>query len=108
MFNMQDMVADMLKKSIPPEVMAMLTPEKLKEIGEKANAFVTDIRQSLDYIKVQNATTHELQNAILAKLEATDNDDGNSESGNSEPRGRKPRSRGSRTSDVNGDGSAAG
>lgn len=108
MFNMQDMVADMLKKSIPPEVMAMLTPEKLTEIGEKANAFVTDIRTSLDFIKAQNVTTHELQNAILAKLEATDNDNGNGASGDSGSRGRKPRVRSGGTPDTSGDGSATG
>jgi hypothetical protein len=44
MFNMQDMLADMLKKSIPPEVMEKLTAENLKDIGDKATAFVADIR----------------------------------------------------------------
>ena len=65
MLGMSDMLADMLKKAIPPEVAAMLTEEKVKEIGEKANAFITDIRQSLDFIKSQNATTHDLLQSLL-------------------------------------------
>lgn len=67
MLGMSDMLADMLKKSIPPEVMELLTAEKLKEIGDKANAFITDIRQSLDFIKSQNATTHDLLQSLLER-----------------------------------------
>jgi hypothetical protein len=52
---MSEMFADMLKKAIPPEVAAMLTEEKLKEFGEKANAFVSDLRMSLDQIKETQA-----------------------------------------------------
>lgn len=35
----------MLRKALPPEVMELLAPEKIKEFGEKLNAFVMDIRQ---------------------------------------------------------------
>jgi len=75
MFNMQDMLADMLKKSIPPEVMEKLTAENLKDIGDKATAFVADIRGSLDRIEatqativMQNETAYERQTRILEAL----------------------------------------
>lgn len=75
MFNMQDMLADMLKKSIPPEVMEKLTAENLKDIGDKATAFVSDIRGSLDRIEatqativMQNETAYERQTRILEAL----------------------------------------
>lgn len=108
MFKMEDMIADMLRKAIPPEVMAMLTAEKLKEIGEKATAFVEDIRGSLDYIKAQNVTTHEMQSALLARIEVLENDNRNGTSGNSRPRGRKPGVGSGGTPDDTGSGSDNG
>lgn len=97
MLGMSDMLADMLKKSIPPEVMELLTAEKLKELGDKANAFITDIRQSLEFIKAQNVQTHELlqsllehtsdnHSAILSTLEEGKSNDGN---GSGKPQRRR-------------------
>jgi hypothetical protein len=48
---LNDMLADMFKKALPPEVMAMLSPEKITELGEKVTAFITDVRERLDRIE---------------------------------------------------------
>lgn len=44
--SMNDMLADMLKKAIPPEVMELLSKEQIEAMGEKINAFVLDIREN--------------------------------------------------------------
>lgn len=107
MFNMQDMLADMLKKSIPPEVMEKLTAENLKEIGDKATAFVADIRGALDRIEanqatiiMQNETAYERQTRLLEAVAEIKENGGRS----SQRRGGKPSERGGASS-GNGDGS---
>jgi hypothetical protein len=83
-FGMNDMLADMLKKAIPQEVQDMLTAERLKEIGDKANAFVADIRGSLDRIEARLVV-------IEARLENPTIEEGSVNDGNSSE--RKPRAR---------------
>ena len=51
MSAMDDMLANMLKKALPAEVMQLLSPENVKEFGEKINAFITDIRERLERIE---------------------------------------------------------
>lgn len=63
---MNDMIADILKKAIPPEVMAMLTPEKLQEIGDRFNATVTQWDERLSNIEA-------FQTRILELLENDSN-----------------------------------
>lgn len=71
MSMMQEMLADMLKKSLPPEVMELLTPEKIKEFGERANAFISDLRSGLDRIEAgQKETLARLEN--LERIVADD------------------------------------
>lgn len=62
MSAMSDMLGDILKKALPAEVMAMLTPENVQEIGNKANAFITEMRGSMKSIE-------DNQTLILKKLE---------------------------------------
>ena len=57
---MNDMIADILKKAIPPEVMAMLTPEKMQEIGDRINATVTQWDERFTRIEESNARILEL------------------------------------------------
>lgn len=118
MFNMQDMLADMLKKSIPPEVMEKLTAENLKDIGDKATAFVSDIRGALDRIEanqktliMQSETNYERQSRILegiAELKEARNDDGSSNDGNKPRQRRNVRASASGLASDSGDGSVAG
>jgi len=107
MFNMQDMLADMLKKSIPPEVMEKLTAENLKAIGDQATAFVADIRGSLDRIEanqatilMQNETAYERQTRLLEAVAEIKENGGRS----SQRRGGKPSERGGASSGDGGSG----
>lgn len=74
MSMMADMLSDMLKKSLPPEVMEMLTAENIKQIGDKANAFISELRSSLTAIE-------DNQTLILKKLERMENGGSNSDYG---------------------------
>lgn len=69
MSAMSDMLGDMLKKAIPPEVAAMLTPENINAIGEKANAFILEVRSTLNSIK-------ETQSLILKRIERIEENGG--------------------------------
>ena len=69
MSAMSDMLGDMLKKAIPPEVAAMLTPENMNAIGEKANAFIIEVRSTLSSIE-------ETQTLILKRLERIEGNGG--------------------------------
>lgn len=48
MAAMDKMLADMLKRIIPPEVMDLLTPEKVKEVTEGINAYILYQREFMD------------------------------------------------------------
>lgn len=50
---MEDMLGNMLRKALPPEVLEMLAPEKVKEFGEKINAFILDIREGQEAINTR-------------------------------------------------------
>lgn len=86
---MSDMLADVLKKSLPPEVMAMLTPENMQAFKNNAEALVMELRSGIANCQSQNTATHATLDNIVEKLavimERTENDgrDGN----------RKPRAR---------------
>lgn len=85
MLNMSDMFADVLKKMVPPEVMAMLTPEKISEFGERLNAVVSDIRDRMDRIEAK-------QNDILVAIEGIKNErdsSNDSDGADSKPRARR-------------------
>lgn len=69
MSAMGDMLGDILKKALPPEVMAMLTPENMQDIGNKANAFIAEMRSSLKSIE-------DNQLLILKKLERIEENGG--------------------------------
>lgn len=71
MSAIEDMVGNMLKKAMPPEIMEMLAPEKVREIGERLNAFVSDLREN--------------QTAILERLDRIDERLGNDGHHNSSP-----------------------
>lgn len=56
--SMNDMLADMLRKAIPAEVMELLSKEQIEALGEKINAFVIDVRQSFQTIIERQADDH--------------------------------------------------
>lgn len=79
MSAMEKMLADVLKKAIPPEVMEFLTPEKIQELGETINAFLLDIRNNhetmqakLDILIQSEAKNKASFEAVLNKLEGID------------------------------------
>ena len=78
---MNDMFADILKKAIPPEVMALLTKEKIEE-------FVAQIRTAAEKLNQRLSAIEESQTKILEYME---NDNRNS--------GRKPKRTGNGSSD---------
>lgn len=51
---MSDMLADVLKKSVPPEVFAMLTPENMQAFKNNAEQLVTELRQGIANCQAQN------------------------------------------------------
>jgi hypothetical protein len=71
MSAMEEMLGRMLAKAIPPEVMELLTPEKIKEFGDGISKFITETRAN--------------QTAIMEKLaaieERLDNGGSNSKRG---------------------------
>ena len=71
MSSMDTMLAGVLKKALPPEVMELLTAEKIKEISEGINAYIVNTRDSLERIEAQNY-------AILKAVEELTNDGHNS------------------------------
>lgn len=62
MSMMAEMMGDMLKKALPPEVMALLTPEKIQELGERMNAFIADLRGSLGRLEANQILIMEALN----------------------------------------------
>lgn len=62
---LEKMFQDMLSKALPPEIMALLTPEKIEEMGRGINAYVLNSRESLARIEAQNR-------AIMAALNVVD------------------------------------
>jgi hypothetical protein len=88
---MSDMLADMLKKALPPEVMEMLTPENIKALGEKVNAFLIDHKDQIDRIenkldKLTLATNtvmyagsyiHTVEDGDIQNANSNDSDTGN-------------------------------
>lgn len=91
MSALDNMLADMLKKALPPEVMEMLAPEKINEFGEKINAFIVDIRQGQQAI-------NERLDKIETILERFENEQDNNSSSK----------RGKSAGIGNGNGSATG
>lgn len=65
---MQDMLADMLKKAIPKEVMDLLTPENIKEMGDKVNAFVLDLQKGIEDIKIEQIEQRKLLDEMKGLL----------------------------------------
>lgn len=69
MSAMENMLASMLKSVIPPEVMALITPEKMQEFGDKINAYITEQREDMDLIKQTQMQHSDLLAAIMERLE---------------------------------------
>lgn len=55
MSAMDQMLASMLGKMIPAEVLELLSPENIQELKEMAGSFVAKISEDLETIKAQNA-----------------------------------------------------
>jgi hypothetical protein len=49
--GMNEMIADMLTKAIPPEVLAMLQPDNIKAFGDKATAYIDGVNAHFAEIK---------------------------------------------------------
>lgn len=105
MAAMDKMLADMLKRIIPQEVMELLTPEKVKEVTEGINAYIlyqrefmdrTDtILEALNVVPEKNKASFEKLFAIMADMQQQIEDLKNertSASDSSNGRGRRSRS----------------
>lgn len=46
----EDMLANMLRKALPAEVMEMLSPDNIAAFGEKINFYITDTQERLKRI----------------------------------------------------------
>ena len=71
MAAMDKMLADMLKRIIPQEVMELLTPEKVQEVTEGINAYITYQREFMDRtdsVLVELAIVPEKNKASFEKL----------------------------------------
>jgi hypothetical protein len=71
MSAMEDMLAKMLQKALPPELMALLTPANIEEFGNNIAAFAAEIRERLSNIEAkqerQRATLEELLDHVGRK-----------------------------------------
>lgn len=66
MSAIEDMIGKMLAKALPPEIMAMLTPEKIQAFGDGINKFVTETREN--QITIDNKLDQILANQEREKL----------------------------------------
>lgn len=101
---MSDMLADVLKKSVPPEVFAMLTPENMQTFKNNAEQLVTELRQGIANCQAQNVEIIAMLDSVLATqghlMERTENvgrDDSSS------PRPARKRGSGNASGDGSGD-----
>lgn len=92
---MSDMFADIIKKAIPPEVLEMLSPEKLKEIGEQANGYAVYLKDHLDNIDNEIVSINSKLSYIVKKLEELNNERNNSNKRRGKPIGNADVQRGS-------------
>lgn len=118
MAAMDKMLADMLKRIIPQEVMDLLTPEKVKEVTEGINAYIlyqrafmnrTDVvLAEIAIVPEKNKASFEKMFAILAdmqqQIEELKNERG-SGSNRGNGRSRKP---GNSSGRATGSGDSAG
>ena len=79
MSMMSEMLGDMLKKALPPEVIELLTPEKVQEFGERANSFINDLRASLT--RIEENQQHILERLNNGGYNSCGNGDGSGEYG---------------------------
>jgi len=63
---MNDMLGDMLKKAIPAEVLAMMTPENMAAFKANAESLVVELREGIAKVQLQNIE-------ILERLERIEN-----------------------------------
>lgn len=92
--GMQEMLVNMLKEALPQELVEMLTPEKMNELGEKITAFVVDVRERLDKLERNDGDIVKLLTSIEMKLlEIKGNDTSDSAGGTRKPPVRSRRKR---------------
>lgn len=65
MSAMDDMLVGMMKKLIPPEVVDMLTKEKVQEMGDKVNTFLISVNHNFEIIKAEQAAQRVLIVSIM-------------------------------------------
>lgn len=73
MSAMANMLADIISKAIPKEVLDALTPDKIEQYKEGVTAFVTNANNKLGAIEAK-------QDLILQHLEGQKNDGNNNSS----------------------------
>jgi len=69
MSAMDNMLATMLSKMMPPEIMAALSPENIALYSEQAKAVLEHFKSELDLIKNEQMRQHDLLTAILERLD---------------------------------------
>ena len=65
---MDDMLASMLMKMVPPEVLAALSPEKLQEYSDQVKALLAHFQNELDLIKSSQMQLDDKIDAVLERL----------------------------------------
>lgn len=98
MSAMDKMLGDMLKRAIPQEVLDLLTPEKIEELGNKISQYITSTGESLARIEAgllsietAQVKTKETLITILARLDELETGNDNRDSGSNGDTGRKRR-----------------
>ena len=77
MSAMDQMLVRVIHQVIPPEVMELLTTEKIQELGERINAYIISTRESLDTIIEVQAKQEASLRKLLADVEGLKNASGN-------------------------------
>lgn len=102
---MENMMASMLQKAIPPDVLAMMTPEKIQEYKDSVSAIWNAHKEQLDRIEQKISVLADIDNTLTDIVERLSNGYGKR---NSVDRGSKGRNRGGSGDAGNGSGNSAG
>ena len=68
MSAMENMLASMLSKMMPPELLVALSPENLQRYSEEAKALITDFQIRLTNIEHMQMQNNDLLNSIMERI----------------------------------------
>jgi hypothetical protein len=68
MSAMENMLASMLSKMMPPELLVALSPENLQKYSEEARALIVDFQERLSHIEQMQMQNNDLLNQLMERV----------------------------------------